>query len=595
MRRAPSEAPTIPGLEFRRLLGTGGFSDVFLYEQQLPRRRVAVKVLLTDSLNTAAREAFVDEANVMAQLSAHPYIVTIFHADVAADDRPYFVMEYCSGPSLSELYKKETFSVADALRTGVRLSGAIATAHAAGILHRDIKPANVLTNDFGWPALTDFGISSAVDELPMQALGDAGQLQDSGGSTASQSVGMSVPWSPPEMFEDVPRPDVRSDVFSLAATIHTLLAGRTPFEIPGRSNGTLDLVGRIERGVITPIGRDEVPRSLSAVLQKGMATRRDERYASAIEFARALQRIELELGYSPTSIEVPNLVVRDRDDHADAGGEDETRVRSVSTIAAQPPRDPAPGTPAPGTPAPGSPAPGSEDETRARSFTVIGEPPASSPASLAEEGTIVRSAMTAPATPWSAGAADGDVDNDTVVRPRRQRTSVEGVHAAPAQPTDPAVPGAVASTDRAIDGASGRSRRRLGIVAGLVAAVVAAGVITSLVVAGGSVREESRPSAEATNGGGSAIVGGAVPTPTIVSAVASVDDESVTFTWSNPEPEDGDRYTWALAEQPGKLTPTTEPTVTVARPSAGARVCVTVYVLRAGRTSGVPLESCNPE
>ena len=117
---------------------------MFLYEQQLPRRKVAVKVLLTEELGRDTRAQFVAEANLMAQLSAHPFIVTIFHADVSADGRPYFVMEYCSGPSLAERYKREPFAVEDALRTGIRLAGAVATAHAAGILHRDIKPANVL-------------------------------------------------------------------------------------------------------------------------------------------------------------------------------------------------------------------------------------------------------------------------------------------------------------------------------------------------------------------------------------------------------------------------------------------------------------------
>ena len=143
MRRPTSQPPVLPGYTFVKVLGSGGFSDVFLYEQKLPRRRVAVKVLLTEQLTPATRAAFVGEANLMAQLSTHPYIVTIYQADVASDDRPYFVMEYCSGPSLAELYKREPFSVADALRTGVRLSSAIATAHSAGILHRDIKPAKI--------------------------------------------------------------------------------------------------------------------------------------------------------------------------------------------------------------------------------------------------------------------------------------------------------------------------------------------------------------------------------------------------------------------------------------------------------------------
>ena len=88
MRRPASTPPELPGHTFVRLLGSGGFSDVFLYEQQLPRRRVAVKVLLLDELTPANRAAFVAEANLMAQLSAHPYIVTIYHADVSADGRP---------------------------------------------------------------------------------------------------------------------------------------------------------------------------------------------------------------------------------------------------------------------------------------------------------------------------------------------------------------------------------------------------------------------------------------------------------------------------------------------------------------------------
>ncbi|MCU1421845.1 MAG: serine/threonine protein kinase, partial [Microbacteriaceae bacterium] len=340
MRRGTSVPPDLRGYTYVRLLGSGGFADVFLYEQKLPRRRVAVKVLLTEELTPANRAAFVAEANLMAQLSTHPYIVTIYQADVAEDDRPYFVMEYCSGPSLSERYKQQVFSVEDALRTGVRVASAVATAHAAGILHRDIKPANVLTNDYGWPALTDFGISSAVEEdaLPITTatLADLLGGDATTGSTGSQSIGMSVPWSPPEMFEDDPQPDPRSDIFSLAATVWTILAGHTPFEVKNRGNGTLDLIGRIERGAITPMPRDDVPRSLLAVLRKGMATDRNDRYDTAVDFARALQRVELELGYVPTAIDVPNLAAP----APERGGgvdDDATRARGVSTIAIQEP------------------------------------------------------------------------------------------------------------------------------------------------------------------------------------------------------------------------------------------------------------------
>jgi serine/threonine protein kinase len=563
VRRAPSTPPEIPGLDYVRLLGAGGFSDVFLYDQTLPRRRVAVKVLLTDGLNSAARQAFVDEANLMAQLSAHPYIVTIFHADVAPDERPYFVMEYCSGPSLAELYKKQRFSVADALRTGVRLSSAIATAHAAGILHRDIKPANVLTNDFGWPALTDFGISSAVeDELPLHTTtaSEIADLRDTTGGTESQSIGMSVPWSPPEMFDDAPRPDVRSDVFSLAATIHTLLAGRTPFEIPGRSNGTLDLIGRIERGAITPLSRDDVPRSLTAVLQKGMASRRAERYASAVEFARALQRIELELGYAPTTIEVPNLVVREQEPDAGADSADETRVRTVATIDAQP-----------AEPTPQQVPPQPADETRLRPITVIAAP--------VEEGTVLR---------------ESPVSESTVHRPKRT-VIAEAPEAEPL--AEPACPEEVAKRpSRRVEAPEVPRKRPLAAIIAIIAViVVAAVVVIGIAVSGGAVRGQAKSTGAPTGGGESAIVSDVIPTPVLTDSTHNADNSAVTFNWSNPKPKKGDTYRWSLAEQPGVSKPLADGTVTVTRPSPGARVCIDVVVQRDGDTSPSPLEACDPK
>ena len=113
MQRTPSTPPEIDGYVIERLIGSGGFADVFLYEQQLPRRRVAVKALLTHELTASARAAFTTEADLMARLSTHPYIVTIYQAGVARDGRPYLVMEYCSRPSLAERYKRHPLSVVD--------------------------------------------------------------------------------------------------------------------------------------------------------------------------------------------------------------------------------------------------------------------------------------------------------------------------------------------------------------------------------------------------------------------------------------------------------------------------------------------------
>lgn len=552
MRRATSTPPELPGYTSLGLLGSGGFADVFLYEQRLPRRKVAVKVLLTEELGRDTRAQFVAEANLMAQLSAHPFIVTIFHADVSADGRPYFVMEYCSGPSLAERYKREPFSVEDALRTGVRLAGAIATAHAAGILHRDIKPANVLTNDYGWPALTDFGISSNLEgELPVHTV-TAAELGVTGSAsgTGQSAVGLSVPWSPPEMFDDDPTPDPRSDVFSLAATVHTLLAGRTPFEIPGRSNGSLDLMGRIERGAITPIGRADVPPSLTAVLAKGMATRRDDRYPSAVEFARALQRVELELGYAATNIEVPNLAAERDAESGDDDGADATRARSVQTVRAQAPV-------APPAPARVSPPPVDEDRTQVRQPQQIAAQPAP------------------PVQP-----APRPVDDSTVLRPgvpvvRVPATDETVVRAAaPGGPVRYA-PGAAPTETRA------PRRSRVGVVVAVVAAVVvAAAVAIAIALSGVPTPEPAEPETGGT--GEDALFGDQVPAPTV--ALEGVDGTSVTFALSHDDAEEGDRYRWERADGSGGIEVTEGPTVTVDN-SAGGIVCIDVQVQRGSKTS----------
>jgi serine/threonine protein kinase len=561
MRRLTSTPPELPGYKFVRLLGSGGFADVFLYEQQLPKRSVAVKVLLTDSVDDAARARFVAEANVMAQLSAHPYIVTIYQADISADERPYLVMEYCSGPSLGDRFKRERFSVEDALRTGVRLSSAVATAHSVGILHRDIKPANVLTTDFGWPALTDFGIASTLEELPVHttSLSDLrGGVADTG-TSGSRSIGLSVPWSPAEMFEDDPQPDVRSDVFSLAATIHTLLAGRTPFEVPGRSNGTLDLIGRIERGIVTPIGRDDLPATLGAVLNKGMATRREDRFATAIDFARALQRVELELGFAPTSIDVPNLRVID-ERPASAPSADETRVRSVATIDAQ------------GIGSP--PAAAARAEGAAK---VAQTPPPAPP--IEAEPTRIRGAI-----PTVDPDARGDAVpvESTVVRPRTVSASSEDA--------SPAGEAGAAGDALSEGSASRRPRWIVPVIAAAAALVVIAGILAAVLV------PALAPTADATHRPGSEQDGqidvSVVPPPTLVSATRNADGSTATFVWKTAGAEKGDQYQWGRDGTNDPKTVTAQPHAQVTGLTAGVGICITVETVRAGRTSA-ELKACS--
>ncbi len=307
-RRLPSAPPVLPGFSHLHVLGSGGFADVFLYEQNMPRRKVAVKVMLSEVVDDQVRQMFQAEANLMAQLSAHPSILTVYQASVSADGRPYLVMELCSA-TLSERYRRERLPVPEVLKIAIRIGSAIETAHRAGVLHRDIKPSNILTTAYGHPVLSDFGIAASLNE-----------------SRNQESVGMSIPWSAPEVLMDVTSGNVASEVWAFAATVHSLLAGRSPFEIPGGKNSSSDLIARINRGRPEPIGRPDVPASLERILRRAMSRRPEQRQLSVLEVVHELQGVESELGAAQTPAEVA------MDDWALATVddlEDRTSVRAV--------------------------------------------------------------------------------------------------------------------------------------------------------------------------------------------------------------------------------------------------------------------------
>jgi len=525
-RREASAPPVIPGYEHSRLLGMGGFADVFLYEQQMPKRSVAVKVLLASALGDDVRARFRTEADVMAKLSHHPSIVTIYLADVAPDGRPFLVMEYCSRAGLGERYRAERMGVAEILRIGVRLASAVETAHRAGILHRDIKPANVLITDFGWPALTDFGIAATT------------------GWSSGAAIGMSIPWSPPEMLAENPTGDVRADVYSLAATVYSMLARRSPFEIPGGSNTAADLVARIGRSTLAGTGRPDAPDSLQAVLVRAMDPSPARRYHSALAFARALQHIESELMLPVTTLDLP-------DELSGQGVAGEAGAWPGSADA-----DPA----------------ASSQETRLRPIRTVSPDlagPSSPPSPVAP--------LPAPAAPSGAGPS----------APAQRGPHEDGVPTAWRQGAE-----AVAATVDADDGRdAGHRGRVIGSVAAgivIVAVLIAAAV---LVFRPGTPKDEASP---ASSTAPTAVLR-AVPAPTELAGVRAADG-STSFTWTNPEPLAGDLYLWGLAVA-GKdpvLAVVDKASIAFPPSPVGTPVCVEISIKRAdGRYSTEPAVGCS--
>lgn len=284
--RMAATPPTLAGYSYVRPLGSGGFADVFLYEQDMPRRVVAVKVLLADAVNPEVLQTFNVEADISARLSAHPSIVTIYQASISADGRPYFAMEYCPD-TMSARYKKAPLPLAEVLDVGVRIAGALETVHRAGLLHRDIKPSNVLINSLGAPVLADFGIAAAV-------------IEEGEGET----IAMSVPWSSPEVLQERVSGSIPSEVWSLGATLYTLLAGRSPFERADRGSNSRDqLTDRIIKARYTAVPVAGIPPIIDDIFANAMHRDPAKRPSSMAEFAEKLRWAQYELGIPPTAFE----------------------------------------------------------------------------------------------------------------------------------------------------------------------------------------------------------------------------------------------------------------------------------------------------
>lgn len=306
--------PHLEGAEFIRFLGAGGFADVFLYRQDMPRREVAVKVIRSGA-SAAQKQKFQAESDLMAKFGAHPAVLSLYAAGRLRDGRAYLTMEYCPPPHLGKRFSTTSpMRVEQALEITIKIAGAVETIHRAGYLHRDIKPANILLTAFGHPVLTDFGIAISQD-TPADQVDSA----------------FSPYWAPPEQQLNRPLTPA-SDVYSLAATTYTMLAGRPPHVdmTPGAHNDPASILKRLHHGSIAPIGRNDVPAALERVLFTAMSKRPSDRFASAMAFARALRQIQSSLGLPLTNIDVweDQPVIA-----ADGSDDDATRLRPVVSIS----------------------------------------------------------------------------------------------------------------------------------------------------------------------------------------------------------------------------------------------------------------------
>jgi serine/threonine-protein kinase len=261
--------------ELLRVLGKGAMGVV--YEGRDPNldRRVAIKTVKVENLSEEAaaeyEHRFRTEARSAARLQ-HPNIVSVYDSD-RDGDVAFLVMEYIQGDDLKHhLDRGVRYSLEQSLKMIRDLLSALDYAHKQGIVHRDIKPANLLLEPGGRVKLTDFGVA---------------RIQDSGEATRTQgSMIGTLKYMAPEQVQGQ-KIDSRADLFSVGVVLYQLLTDQRPFDGDNDFSIIHAIIGH-EPPVPSTVN-PRLPAALDAVVARALAKTRDERFATARDFAVALQ------------------------------------------------------------------------------------------------------------------------------------------------------------------------------------------------------------------------------------------------------------------------------------------------------------------
>jgi serine/threonine-protein kinase len=285
----PSEGGQVGAYRLLRTLGSGGMGTVYLAERLSDgiALRSALKVLAAHATDRAFIERFRVEQRNLATLD-HPHITRMLDAGWTGGGLPYLVMEYVAGERLDAFCDGRGLGVAARLRLFLQVCAAVSHAHRNLVLHLDLKPSNLLVTEDGTVKLLDFGTSRLVQP-----------------GAASTGAPLATPaYASPEQLLDEPV-STASDIYGLGATLHQLLAGRTPFAdasgavvIERAASGlepapparALTEAAAAARGVSLRALRRLLGGDLGTIVSKCLARQPAARYASVDALAADLQR-----------------------------------------------------------------------------------------------------------------------------------------------------------------------------------------------------------------------------------------------------------------------------------------------------------------
>ncbi|HEY4057548.1 MAG TPA: serine/threonine-protein kinase [Kofleriaceae bacterium] len=273
-----SSAPAVPGYALDRLIGEGGFGQVWHALRASDSMRVAIKVLHLELVRSVdALTRFQRELDAIARLQ-HTNVVRALGNGTLDDGRPFLVLEYLEGPSLRDvLQERGALPPAEMLAMFAPLCDALGVAHAAGLVHRDVKASNVIlasTSEGTRPVLLDFGLVKLIDE-------------DGPGLTSSRAMlGTPAAMAPEQMRGQ--KVDARTDVYALGLLAFHMLTGQPAFGgAPGVVQSYLQIHGARPR----PSSKADIDPAIDEPIGKALAPDPKDRFPTTAAFLEALRSV----------------------------------------------------------------------------------------------------------------------------------------------------------------------------------------------------------------------------------------------------------------------------------------------------------------
>ena len=282
--------------EIIKSIGEGGMANVYLANDTILNRKVAIKVLRGDlSGDEKFIRRFQREALSVSNLS-HPNIVEVY--DVGEEEgNHYIVMEYVEGKTLKQLVQKRgALTIPEVIDIMKQLTDGLAHAHDAYIIHRDIKPQNILVSEIGNVKVTDFGIAKATSSNTVTST-----------ATAMGSVHYISPEQAKGRFCDE-----KSDIYSLGITMYEMVTGHVPFD---HENGVTIALMHLQNEITPPSQiRDGIPDSLEKIILKCTMKKPEDRYQTADELIADLKLVFEDtsgeyVGIVPTIDDSPTIMI----------------------------------------------------------------------------------------------------------------------------------------------------------------------------------------------------------------------------------------------------------------------------------------------